>query len=105
MLQAWFPIVLLLLVLGLLPLALKWLQKRVSGIHDASVGANRIVSAVGVGPQQRVVTVEVGPQGHRTWLTLGVTPQSITCLHCTSAVFDDGLQTALVQDHPVHVSS
>jgi len=28
-----------------------------------------------------VVTVEIGPEGSRTWLVLGVTSQSITCLH------------------------
>ncbi len=105
MLQAWFPIVLLLLVLGLLPLALKWLQRRVAGLNTATVGANRIVSAVGVGPQQRVVTVEVGPQNNRTWLTLGVTPQTITCLHSTPVTFDHHLQTALSQDEPACVSS
>jgi flagellar protein FliO/FliZ len=105
MLQAWFPIVLLLLVLGLLPLALKWLQRRVAGLNTATVGANRIVSAVGVGPQQRVVTVEVGPQNNRTWLTLGVTPQTITCLHSTPVTFDHHLKTALSQDEPAYVSS
>ncbi|NCS62431.1 MAG: flagellar biosynthetic protein FliO, partial [Rhodoferax sp.] len=29
----------------------------------------------------RVVTVEVGPDDARVWLTLGVTAQNITCLH------------------------
>lgn len=32
-----------------------------------------------------MVTVEVGPEGRRVWLTLGVSPQSITCLHCADA--------------------
>jgi flagellar protein FliO/FliZ len=32
-----------------------------------------------------VVTVEVGPEGARTWLVLGVTGQSITCLHTLPA--------------------
>ena len=32
-----------------------------------------------------MVTVEVGPEGRRVWLTLGVTAQSITCLHCVDA--------------------
>jgi len=36
---------------------------------------------VAVGPQQRVVTVEVGPEGARTWLVLGVTAQQVSCLH------------------------
>jgi flagellar protein FliO/FliZ len=38
-----------------------------------------------VGPHQRVVTVEVGPEGARTWLVLGVTGQTISCLHSMNA--------------------
>jgi flagellar biogenesis protein FliO len=37
-----------------------------------------------VGPHQRVVTVEVGPVGQRVWLTLGVTAQGISSLHCAT---------------------
>ncbi|WP_208507883.1 flagellar biosynthetic protein FliO, partial [Variovorax paradoxus] len=51
----------------------------------AGGSASRLLSAVAVGPQQRVVTVEVGPEGARTWLVLGVTGQSITCLHTLPA--------------------
>jgi flagellar protein FliO/FliZ len=40
-----------------------------------------VLSAVAVGPQQRVVTVEVGPEHARTWLVLGVTAQQVSCLH------------------------
>jgi len=72
-------IALFLLVLALIPLGLKWLQRRVGAGHAGSTAS--IISSVAVGTQQRVVTVEVGPDGRRTWLTLGVTPQSITCLH------------------------
>jgi flagellar protein FliO/FliZ len=32
-----------------------------------------------------VVTVEVGPQNARVWLVLGVTQQSIQCLHTMPA--------------------
>ena len=39
---------------------------------------------VAVGPQQRVVTVEVGPPDARIWLVLGVTAQSICTLHTMS---------------------
>lgn len=74
-------IALFMLVLALIPLGLKWLQRRVGAGLTGSTSATRIISSVAVGTQQRVVTVEVGPDGQRTWLTLGVTPQSITCLH------------------------
>ncbi|MBH2044137.1 MAG: flagellar biosynthetic protein FliO [Comamonadaceae bacterium] len=65
--------------------ALPWLVRRVQ-LRQAAGGApggtsSRVLSAVAVGPQQRVVTVEVGPQGARTCLVLGVTSQAITCLH------------------------
>ena len=79
--QTWVLIAAFVVVLAMLPLALKWLQQRL-GVQSAGPNsAIRIVSAVGVGPHQRVVTVEVGPEGARTWLTLGVTGQTITCLH------------------------
>ena len=65
--------------------ALPWMVRRVQ-LRQAAGGApggasSRVVSAVAVGPQQRVVTVEVGPEGARACLVLGVTAQSITCLH------------------------
>ena len=64
-------------------------QQLVAGGVDAATTATRIVSAVGVGPHQRVVTVEVGPQDARVWLTLGVTAQSITCLHTIAVASSD----------------
>jgi flagellar protein FliO/FliZ len=83
--QAWLPIVFFVLILALIPVGLKWVQRR-AGVAAGHAGTSiRIVSAVGVGPHQRVVTVEVGPEGARTWLTLGVTGQSITCLHSAPA--------------------
>ena len=55
--------------------------------------APRVISAVAVGPHQRVVTVEVGPESARTWLILGVTAQSITCLHNAPAGLAANLTT------------
>lgn len=69
------------LLVALLPLGLKWVQQRVATGASGVTSASRIVSAIAVGPHQRVVTIEVGPEGHRMWLTLGVTAQTITCLH------------------------
>ena len=74
-------VVLFVAAIAMLPLAIKWVQRRAQGGAVAAAGNTRVVSAVGVGPHQRVVTVEVGPEGARTWLVLGVTGQSITCLH------------------------
>ena len=74
-------------ILALVPVGVKWLQARAGGAAVASASAVRFVSAVAVGPHQRVVTVEVGPQGSRTWLTLGVTAQTSTCLHSVAVDF------------------
>lgn len=79
--QSWLLIGVLVAILAMLPWGLKWLQRRMGVSASGSSTAIRVVSAVGVGPHQRVVTVEVGPEGARTWLTLGVTGQSINCLH------------------------
>lgn len=65
--------------------ALPWLVRRLQQRHGrvgaASASAPRVLSAIAVGPHQRVVTVELGGEGERTTLVLGVTPQSIQCLH------------------------
>ena len=79
--QTLLVVVLFVAVIAMLPLAIKWIQRRAQGGGVAVSGNARVVSAVGVGPHQRVVTVEVGPEGARTWLVLGVAGQSITCLH------------------------
>jgi flagellar protein FliO/FliZ len=72
-------------LLAALPWALRRLRNRmVDGPLPAS-GQSRFISAVAVGPTQRVVTVEVGPEHERVWLTVGVTAQSVTCLHTAPA--------------------
>lgn len=85
MTQTWLAILFFVLLLAMVPVGLKWVQRRVAGASEGALAATKIVSAVGVGPHQRVVTVEVGPEEARVWLTLGVTAQHITCLH-TAAV-------------------
>lgn len=68
-------------LLALVPVGLKWVQRRSAGGASDVASASRVVSAIAVGPHHRVVTVEVGPESARIWLTLGVTAQTITCLH------------------------
>lgn len=81
-------LVLIGLFLGLLA-CLPWfisLIKKRYGVGLLSQGEQtRVVSAVAIGPTQRVVTVEVGPDSDRTWLVLGVTQQSVACLHSLPA--------------------
>ena len=85
------PVVLFVVLLALVPIGLKWLQRRSTGGGSGIASASKVISAVAVGPHQRVVTVEVGPEGSRTWLTLGVTAQTITCLHSAA------IETKMVQ--------
>jgi len=77
----WLSLFFLVLLLALVPLGVKWLQRRVVGGAPGSSVQSRVVSAVAVGPRQHVVTVEVGSGDERLRLVLGVTAQSITCLH------------------------
>ena len=75
-------VVLFVVLLALMPAGVKWLQRRSGLLGLPAMGpASKVISAVAVGPQQRVVTVEVGPEAARVWLVLGVTAQSVTCLH------------------------
>lgn len=73
------------LVLVSLPALTRWLQRHAGRGSLDPHAASRLVSALPVGPQQRVVTVEVGPAHARTTLVLGVTQQSVTCLHAYPA--------------------
>jgi flagellar protein FliO/FliZ len=78
--QTFLSVGLFVLLLAAVPLGIKWVQRRAAG--GASTAGNLcVVSVVAVGPHQRVVTVEAGPEGARVWLTLGVTAQAITPLH------------------------
>lgn len=81
MAQTLLVVVLFVGAMALLPWAVRRLQQRQSAGALAAGGASRVVSAVAVGPQQRVVTVEVGPENARIWLVLGVTAQQVSCLH------------------------
>ncbi len=64
---------------------LPWLIKRLVGrnsLGKSAPGAGaKILSVVAVGPTQRVVTLEAGPEHDRLCLVIGVTSQHITCLH------------------------
>jgi flagellar protein FliO/FliZ len=80
MTQTIISVIAFLALLAMLPFGVRWIQRRTPGGVSAT-SASKIVSAIAVGPHQRVVTVEVGPEGARTWLVLGVTAQAITCLH------------------------
>lgn len=85
MTQTLLVVVLFVGAMALLPWLVRRVQQRQGAGSIASGGASRVLSAVAVGPQQRVVTVEVGPEHARTWLVLGVTAQNVSCLHALPA--------------------
>lgn len=74
----WFVV-----IIATIPLAL-WLLKRSGYGSGMAGGANapaRTIASLAIGPQQRIVTVEVGSGEEKRWLVLGVTPQAINALH------------------------
>ena len=85
MTQSLILVGLFLCVLVSLPFLIEHLKKRYGLKLPGSSGPSRLVSTLALGPQHKVVTVEVGPPHARVWLVLGVTPQSIQCLHTTAA--------------------
>lgn len=93
------PVGIFLALIVCLPFVVKWVKNRTHGEGGALAGQSKVVSAVAVGPHQRVVTVEVGPPGERVWLTLGVTAHSITCLHTGAAQWAKAHDSSGVSTH------
>lgn len=83
------PLVLLLLfsaAAALLPWLLRrWQQRRGAAAAAGSGALLRVLSAVAVGPQQRVLLLEAGPGDARVWLLVGVTAQQLSCLQVLPA--------------------
>ena len=75
------PVFAFVAILALIPAAL-WLLKR-TPLGGAAGGAApmRVVGALPLAPNQRLVTVEVGQGDDRRWLVLGVSPGGISTLH------------------------
>lgn len=70
-----------LVAIACLPWLTKWLVGRRSLGNGATSAGAKILSVVAVGPTQRVVTLEAGPEHDRLCFVLGVTSLHITCLH------------------------
>lgn len=85
MTQTLVVVVLFVGAMAMLPWLVRRLQQRRAAGGSTGASTSRVLSAVAVGPQQRVVTVEVGPDHARTLLVLGVTTQQINCLHVLPA--------------------
>ena len=85
MVQTLLVVVLFVAAMALLPWLLRRLKQRQSALSGNGAVAARVLTAISLGPQQRLVTVEVGTGDARTCLVLGVTAQQITCLHVLPA--------------------
>ena len=80
------PALMLLALLLAAAWGVKWLRQRnvIGGSPDAQ--AIKVISSLAVGPQQRVLVLELTEPGSRArhLLTVGVTPGQITTLHSTA---------------------
>jgi flagellar protein FliO/FliZ len=77
----WFVV-----ILAAIPVVL-WLVRRTpygAAMGGVAAGVTRPIASMPIGPQQRIVTIEVGQGEERRWLVLGVTAQAITALHTLS---------------------
>ena len=75
------PVAAFVAILALIPAAL-WLLKRTPlGGSLGGCAPMRLVGALPLAPNQRLVTVEVGQGDDRRWLVLGVSPAGISTLH------------------------
>ena len=73
-------VVLFIAGIATLPWLVRRLQQR-QGAQGVGSATTRVLAQAAVGPQQRVVTVEVGEGAQGVRLVLGVTAQHIQCLH------------------------
>jgi flagellar protein FliO/FliZ len=84
--NAWPALVLLALMVGI-AWALKWARGRMPGfaglpgVPGQQGPALKLLASQALGPQQRVVTLQVGQGDEAVCLVLGVAPGGITALH------------------------
>ncbi len=81
MLQNALPAVGLLVLMVLLAWALQRWKKHLPGAATPAGPTLKVLNAVVVGPQQRLLSVQVGEGPYAQCLVLGVTPGSIQALH------------------------
>jgi flagellar protein FliO/FliZ len=81
MTQSLITVIVFVVLLACLPWAVSKLKSRYGLTQLGPTQQSRVLSVLAVGPHQKVVTVEVGPEHARAVLVLGVTPQSVRLLH------------------------
>jgi len=75
------PLLTFIAILALIPVALWLLKRSPLGAGTQGPAGMRVISALPLAPNQRLLTVEVGQGADRCWLVLGVTPAGIRTLH------------------------
>ncbi|MCV0439271.1 MAG: flagellar biosynthetic protein FliO [Hydrogenophaga sp.] len=81
MLQNAIPALVLLALMVGIAFALKWARLRLPGAVGHSGPPMQVLSSLSLGPQQRVVTVQVGQGDAAVCLVLGVSAGSVNALH------------------------
>jgi flagellar protein FliO/FliZ len=81
MFQSALPALGLLLLMVGLAFALQRWKGRLPGLLPAGGPALRVLQSVPLGPQQRLVSVQVGEGANAVCLVLGVAPGSVQTLH------------------------
>lgn len=81
MLQSALPALGLLLLMVLLAFALQRWKKHLPGIVQQAGPALKVMGSVSLGPQQRLVAVQIGQGADALCLVLGVAPGSVNTLH------------------------
>jgi flagellar protein FliO/FliZ len=79
-----FPLIILIALIAAAPWLARQMRQRFLVKGQAEPDAVRLISVLAVGPQQRIATVEIGSRYGGAVLVLGVTGQSINCLHVMS---------------------
>jgi flagellar protein FliO/FliZ len=81
MLQNALPAVGLLVLMVLLAWALQHWRRHLPGVAAHAGPTLKVLNTVAIGPQQRLLSVQVGEGPYAQCLVLGVTPGSIQALH------------------------
>ncbi len=64
-----------------IPFLIKWLKIDQALRKNSPDQDTRVTSINSIGNNQKIVTLEVGPVGERTYLVIGATQQQISLLH------------------------
>ncbi|GAA6143246.1 flagellar biosynthetic protein FliO [Hydrogenophaga sp. 5NK40-0174] len=93
MLQNALPALFLLVVMVVVAVVLQRYRRNLPGLRSKQGPALTVMNGVSLGPQQRLVSVQVGSGENSTCLVLGVAPGGIQLLH-QMPMADLGIPTA-----------